>query len=238
MLAALHVDLHNRPVVSKYLDDIYDIRVKPRSGPNGKKARRTAPPKKRVCEWKGCSELGEHKAPKSPDQLREWRWFCAEHVRDYNKSWNYFEGMGEDEIRDHMDHANMWDRPTWKVGTNPDGNKTAKPGFEPGKDRPGGFNPAGGRGDPYDLFDDGPGAEQASRSWKAGSHLPQRTRTALANLNLDESASLQDIKTRYKELLIRFHPDTNGGDRSTEERLTQVIDAFNHLRAVKFGVGK
>ncbi len=224
--------------MSKFLDDIYDIRVKPSRGPNGKKAARTAPPKKRVCEWPNCADFGEHKAPKSPDQLRQWRWFCQDHIREYNKSWNFFEGMDEDQIRDHMENATMWERPTWKVGTNPDGSKADKDGAKPGTDRPGGFDPAGGRYDPYDLFDDGPGAETANRTWKAGSRLPQQTRTALANLNLDETASLQDIKTRYKELLIRFHPDTNGGDRSTEERLTQVIDAFNHLRAVSFGVGK
>jgi len=222
--------------VSKYLDDIYDIRVKPRRGPNGKKAARAAPPKKRPCEWPECQERAEHRAPKSPDQLRQYRWFCMDHAREYNKQWNFFDGMDEDQIREYMEKGNLWDRPTWKVGTNPEGSK-AKAGFQPGTDRPGGFDPAGGRHDPYDLFDDGPGAERAGRNWKPESHLPQRTRVALANLNLDETATLQDIKTRYKELLIRFHPDTNGGDRSAEERLTQVIDAFNHLRAVKFGVG-
>lgn len=239
MLAIHEFGLHNQAIVSKYLDDIYDIRVKPGRGPNGKKAARAVPPKPRPCEWPDCNAKGEHRAPKSPTQLREYRYFCTEHAREYNKNWNFFDGMDEDQIRDYMEQGNLWDRPTWKVGTNPHGkgpNDAAE--FEPGKDRPNGFDPAGGRADPYDLFDDGPAAgQQARRDWAPQSHLPQRTRTALANMNLDETATLQDIKTRYKELLIRFHPDTNGGDRSAEERLTEVIDAFNHLRAVKFGAG-
>ena len=54
---------------------------------------------------------------------------------------------------------------------------------------------------------------------------------ALAILNLEESATLQEIKSRYKELVKRFHPDANGGNRGTEERLKQVIKAYGHLRA-------
>ena len=54
---------------------------------------------------------------------------------------------------------------------------------------------------------------------------------ALELLNLDASATLHEIKARYKELVKRFHPDANGGDRGAEERLKQVIKAYGVLRA-------
>ena len=213
--------------MSKYLDDIYDIRVKPR------RAERAVKPKVRLCEWPGCQEKADHKAPKSRDAIREYRWFCLAHVREYNKSWNFFEGLSEDAVRAMAEKGNVWDRPTWKTGTNP-GADGRTSDFRPGEEGPQATH-SGGFSDPFDLFDDGPGTQQASRDWTAGSTLPVKTRKALAELNLDEEASLNDIKARYKELLIRYHPDTNGGDRSKEERLKKVLDAFNHLRAAGYG---
>jgi preprotein translocase subunit Sec63 len=64
-----------------------------------------------------------------------------------------------------------------------------------------------------------------------GTRLTKAQLDALAVLNLEEGATLHDIKARYKELVKRFHPDANGGSRGTEERLRQVIRAYGHLRA-------
>lgn len=217
--------------MSNYLDDIYDIRVKPG------RAERQAEPEVRVCEWHGCDRKADHKAPRSPDEIRKWRWFCLEHVRAYNKQWNFFKGLSEDEIRERVETGNMWDRPTWTVGTNgkaPNAEARAK-NFKPGESKPGRNYGTGHRMDPFDLFEEGPGTERAKGHFVPEERLPKRTRKALAALNLDPGASLQDVKARYKEYLIRLHPDTNGGDRSKEDRLNRVIEAFNHLRAVKYG---
>lgn len=209
------------------LDDIYDIRVKP------KRAERKVKPKVRRCEWSGCNEKADHRAPKSPEETRSYRWFCLEHVREYNKQWNFFSGMGEEEIRDYMEHKHVWDRPTWTVGTNPEGRKKGTDGFTPGRDAPPGFNPR--REDPFGVWEEGPGFAQAEGHFQAQSRIPGKVRKALGDLNLDEGVTLQQIKSRYKQLLIKLHPDQNGGDRTHEDRLQRVIAAYNVLRDAGYG---
>jgi DnaJ-domain-containing protein 1 len=56
---------------------------------------------------------------------------------------------------------------------------------------------------------------------------------ALLTLELGGDATPAKIKSRYKELVKRHHPDANGGDRSSEERLREIIQAYNFLRANK-----
>ena len=70
----------------------------------------------RTCDWPGCTEDGEHRAPKARDRLREYHWFCMDHVRVYNKRWNYYQGMSELEIEDDKRHDTVWNRPSWPLG--------------------------------------------------------------------------------------------------------------------------
>lgn len=216
------------------LDDIYDIRVKP------KRQERKVKPKVRRCEWAGCDAKAEHRAPKSPDEVRKWRWFCLAHVREYNKGWNFFKGLNEDEIREMMENQPLWDRPTWTVGTNGAASKNAKAKageFKPGSSVPPGFNPRG-KADPFGVFEEGPGTQEAQGHFKAQSRVPAKVRRALGDLNLDEGVTLQQIKTRYKELLMMLHPDRNGGDRSREDRLQRVIAGYKVLRDAGYGKEK
>ena len=64
----------------------------------------------RVCEAPGCRLAGEFRAPFSRDKLDQYRWFCLEHVRDYNKKWDYFRGLDADEIEKQL--KAQGDRPT------------------------------------------------------------------------------------------------------------------------------
>jgi hypothetical protein len=66
----------------------------------------------RVCEHDGCEEPGQYRAPKSPDNLEDFKWFCREHVREYNLKWNFFEGTTEAEMEAQLDRDRVWDRPT------------------------------------------------------------------------------------------------------------------------------
>ena len=56
-------------------------------------------------------------------------------------------------------------------------------------------------------------------------------RKALTVLRLDSTACFADIRRAYKELVRRYHPDSNGGDRSLEGKLQEVIDAYTHLKS-------
>lgn len=194
--------------MSKFLQDIYDIRVKP-DVPRG-------PVTRRRCEWQGCQETAPYRAPKSRDRMRDFHWFCLDHVRQYNAGWNFFAGMSQPEIERYIHNNVAGQRPTWKMGDGERGQ--AWRGF---------------RYDPLGLLDDGPvgfrGHAQAAKPWKP--RLPAATLRALEVLQLDDEATLEDIKGRYKELVKRYHPDTNGGERDSEERLRSVIQAYTHLKS-------
>ena len=169
----------------------------------------------RICDFTSCELVGEHRAPKSKTNLDEYFWFCLEHVAAYNRSWNYFTGMDQDEIESFRNEAVTGHRPTWKLGER--GYKTWM------EDRV---------RDPHGLFD-GPEGSPNSRAGTAKSMLkPTREqRSHLAQLDLDETATLQDVKMRYKQLVKRFHPDANGGDKQAEERFKSINEAYSNLKS-------
>lgn len=180
----------------------------------------------RKCEKPGCEGFGEHKAPKSRQTLHDYYWFCLDHVREYNQSWDFFKGMNPGEIEAYQRATLTGLRPTWKM------NDTAKGPINPKLQ----FYFRGAYVDPFLVFDDGPGAQPgtpgaANRNGTAERRLTKMQQSSLDMLGLDGSATLQDVKTRFKELVKRFHPDANGGDRGAEERLGQVIKAYGQLRS-------
>ena len=75
-----------------------------------------APPATRCCDMPTCSAAGEYRAPKGRERLNEYFWFCLEHVREYNKAWDYYAGMSEREIERHVRSDVTWQRPTWPMG--------------------------------------------------------------------------------------------------------------------------
>ena len=82
----------------------------------------------RVCEWEGCNQPGTYRAPKSREQLDEFRWFCLDHVREYNKNWNYYAEMngGGDRRQSWSATDQPWGRPTWRArAPEPDGDESA-----------------------------------------------------------------------------------------------------------------
>ena len=181
-----------------------DIRIKPE--------RPEPRPSARACARPDCAREGTHPVPKSRDNLDDHLWFCLEHARAHNESWDYFRDMSEDEIEAFRDAAVIGHRPTWPLGK-----RTARPRNGTGS---------------YE-FEDRYGVSGATVERP---RPPERRITALQEraldvLNLDASATLHQIKARYKELVKRFHPDANGGDRGAEERLKQVIKAYGVLRA-------
>lgn len=182
------------------------------------------------CDWPGCEAKGPHRAPKSPERLRDYYWFCLDHAREYNAAWNFFEGMSDSQVEAYIKNNVTGHRPTWAVGSNSYG-RTA----EERRSRSEHPWEAYSRG-VFGSFDDGPGDgradyHDAGQARKRRRRLPASVSRALAILDLDAEASLQDIKRRYKELVKRYHPDANGGDRTAEERLRQVIQAYSHLKA-------
>ena len=197
---------------------VYDIPVKPREP-----LRREAAAL-RACAVKGCPDRGEYRAPKSRERLDDYQWLCLNHVRVHNTSWDFFRGMSDEEIAVYIQGNVTGHRPTWALGE-----KTAQ-SQSPGQARPT-FN--GPFRDAFNIFG-GAAGHQPGHGGEPRRHLPRLQRDALMALDLDEDASLNDVKARYKELVKRFHPDANGGDRSCEEQLKRVIRAYRTLKASNF----
>ena len=155
--------------------------------------------------------LARNPNPVARDRLNEYYWFCLDHVRAYNLSWNYFAGMSESEIEHQRRHDTVWQRPSWPFGRF--GEHHA------------GYTSSNGPGvhDGFGFFTGG--AEDAA---------PPRPQTAeqraLAVLDLKEPATFQDVRARYKVLVKQLHPDANGGDTAAEERLKAVNQAYAALK--------
>ncbi|MBZ9851068.1 J domain-containing protein [Mesorhizobium sp. CA14] len=173
-----------------------------------------------ICQWDGCNEAGTHRAPVGRLKEGEYFRFCFEHVREYNKGFNYFSGVSDSEIARFQKEALTGHRPTWRMGANGGGPRSAPDFAQQRSGRAGYYNRMR---DPFNLF--GSGAREP-RERKA---KPLEAK-ALETLGLDTKATGQDIKARYKELVKRHHPDANGGDRGSEDRLRDVLQAYRVLK--------
>lgn len=166
----------------------------------------------RMCDHKGCNEPGQYRAPKSPKVLDDYYWFCKDHVREYNLNWNYFQGQSEEEFQAFLDNATVWERPTKPFG------KTKE---EMGWQRH-------GIADPMELL--GSNATQNPGRTTVGRKLPPTERRALEILECQDTMAKVEIRKAYKALIKVLHPDVNGGDRSQEEMLQEVVWAWDQIK--------
>jgi curved DNA-binding protein CbpA len=172
-----------------------------------------------ICQWDGCHEAGTHRAPVGRMKEGEYFQFCFDHVREYNKGFNYFSGVPDTEIARFQKEAMTGHRPTWKMGVNGASTRSSPDFAQQRSGRAGYYNRMR---DPFNLFND----PKAPRERKA---KPLEAK-ALETLGLDTKATGKDIKARYKELVKRHHPDANGGDRGSEDRFRDVLQAYRVLK--------
>lgn len=177
-----------------------------------------------ACEHPGCKHPGLYRAPKGRGQEGRYFQFCLDHVRAYNATYNYFAGMSDDAVVAYQKDAVIGHRPTWAMGVNPTG-KPADGAVPPTRDWE--------YVDPLGVLK-GENFKQARKAHvEAEPKRPRYSgpvRRALDVLGLDEAADGPAIKAQYKSLVKRFHPDANGGDRSFEERLRDIIKAHDTLK--------
>jgi curved DNA-binding protein CbpA len=183
-------------------------------------------PAQRACAISGCTAAGTHRAPKGRNAEGEYFWLCLDHVREYNKSYNYFSGMNDAAIQAFQKDASIGHRPTWKMGVNarPDEAQRPTARFK--------FGFADQGEDPFHLFGDGFQTRDAEPEQRRRPHNMELK--SLRTLGLDARATAAEVKARYKLLVKRHHPDANGGDRSLEDRLREIIQAYSYLKSVGF----
>ncbi|MEQ8601401.1 MAG: J domain-containing protein [Devosia sp.] len=179
------------------------------------------------CDWEGCEAAGEFRAPKGAGSEGQYHNFCLEHVRHYNKAFNYFAGMSPDELDEALHTPPKAEsRSTFATG-NPGaaraaGRNAAKPGDK--------------YGDPFGVFARYRYQQSRRPATERVKPLNEPDRRALEVLGFTAHAKSDEIKRAYKDLVKKHHPDVNGGDASSEERLRSVIAAYTHLKKQGFVV--
>ncbi|MBI1867517.1 MAG: J domain-containing protein [Methylocystis sp.] len=173
------------------------------------------------CDSPGCGAPGDYRAPMG--RLREGQYlcFCLEHVRAYNNSYNYFNGMSDVDVARYLKDALTGHRPTWAMGVKRGAAAFREDGVK-----------ANDASDPLGVY-----RQRFHRVRPKAEREPRYsvvTMRAFQALGLDDTAGAEAIKTRYKDLVKRHHPDANGGDRSCEEKLREIIHAYRTLRSARF----
>ncbi len=175
-----------------------------------------------LCSHPGCEAPGEFRAPPADgrrpdfDGPGDWRWFCLDHVRQFNSGYNYFNGMSAEEISEAQNPYGGWDRETRAFAH---GGADTPPRWADFAD------PLDAIGARFRRHQ----AEEAPR--KDGRELSGEDRKSLGTLGLGVDADRRALRTRYAELVRRYHPDRNGGDRSHEKALRAVIEAYTQLKS-------
>lgn len=194
----------------QYKPRFTDIRIKPPSD--------EPRPEERVCDWQGCGAPGVCKAPKGPKRPGELYWFCPAHGAEYNKKWNFFADLSEEEQARYQAHQSYQDRPTWRMGGHiPRSRRYARAPFDVK--------------DPFGLFGvKGVRPRGVNPNGHHRRRLGKLEERAFDALGLDHEADAATVRRKYSQLVKTYHPDVNQGDRSTEERLAEVIRAYKTLR--------
>ena len=215
----------------RYKPKFVDIRVRP-PAPEAEGEPPPPPrPEERICEHPDCRRPATARAPKSRDHMDEFYWFCAPHAAEYNKHWNYFEGMSDEEQERFRADAHTGHRPTWQFKASRMSREAAAFAAKFGSGAAG--KGAGAYADAFGMFGAGASGQAQASAAPVGRTLGKLESRALAELDLEPNSDGATIRARYLDLVKRFHPDSNGGDRSTEDKLQRVIRAYKTLRAAK-----
>lgn len=167
----------------------------------------------RVCDHEGCDKPGKFRAPKAPDVLDDFWWFCKDHVREYNLKWDFFHGKTEAEMNAQNTTDKVWDRQT-KDWRDPEQRAWARLGIE----------------DPHQVLGANATRNPGRNGGGGGKRLPPTEKRAIDILEAKEDWSKAEVRKSYKALIKVLHPDMNGGDRSQEEQLQEVMWAWDQIK--------
>tara|TARA_B100000029_G_scaffold262212_1_gene258397 strand:- start:4351 stop:4869 length:519 start_codon:yes stop_codon:yes gene_type:complete len=163
-----------------------------------------------ICEWSECNKIAKHKAPAEKDNSKNYKWLCEEHIKQFNKNWNYFEGMSQNEIEIFLKSDITWHRPTQKFG-----------------DSDNFFNILWNNAldDKFKIFN----AEGKYKPIK-NKKLSEKDKDAFRILNLEFDSDWKAIQKKFKTLVKKFHPDKHSGNKRYEDKLKKITLAYSHLK--------
>ena len=166
---------------------------------------------KNICEWENCKEFGKYKAPTERDNSKKFKLLCDEHIKLFNKSWNYFEGMSDNEITNFLKSDVTWHRPTQQFGS-PDNFFNIL------------WNNA--LNDKFKIFKD----EKNKNINKT--QLCKKDKDAFNIMELNFNADYETVQKKFKILVKKFHPDKHSGNKVYEDKLKKITMAYSHLKMI------
>jgi hypothetical protein len=165
------------------------------------------------CDSEKCLEGGQYRAPKSRMLLNDYFYFCLNHIKEYNKSWDFYKGMSVDQIENSMRSDTVWDRPSWPL----------KGKYKNVFDE---FNEYV---DDYIKNDEDKLNENYFKNKLMDESLSLEESQAIKKLELKMPITLEKIKKNYKKLVKIFHPDVNGDNKNAEEKFKQINESYKIL---------
>ena len=163
-----------------------------------------------ICEWTNCKESGKFKAPLERDNSKNYKWLCEEHIKLFNKNWNYFEGMSQNEIEDFLKSDLTWHRPTQKFGSSDNFFNIL-------------WNNA--LSNKFDLY-----KREKIITYLKNRKFSEKDKDAFKIMELELNADLSIIQKRFKTLVKKFHPYRNAGNKQFEDKLKKITLAYSHLK--------
>ena len=164
---------------------------------------------KTICDWDNCKELGNYKAPVERDNSKKFRLLCLEHIKIFNKNWNYFENMNNQEIEFFIKSDLTWHKATKNFGSSDN--------F---------FNILWNNAldDKLNIF-----KSSNFKEFKK-TKISQTDRDALEVMELNDAAKWEEIQIKFKNLVKKYHPDKNHGNKKFEDKLKKITLAYSQLK--------
>ena len=165
-----------------------------------------------ICEWENCKEFGKYKAPLEKDNSKNFQWLCEEHIKLFNKSWNYFEGMSQLEIENFIKSDLTWHRPTQQFGSSDNFFSIL-------------WNNA--LSDKFNFF-----KQEKTLNGLKLKKLTEKDKDAFVVVGLNLNADWPTVQKKFKTLVKKFHPDRNSGNKQFEDKLKKITLAYSHLKLI------
>ena len=158
---------------------------------------------KKICEFLNCKKEGIYPAPRSREDITNYKYYCIEHIRDFNKSWNFFEGLTEEQFENEVRKSSTWDRPSWKFGTSNYNKKMY---------------------DPLNILSDIEDKKVLKKE------VNSKLLSSWKLLELNPTANIEEVKKQYKLLAKKWHPDKNLKLKDNEsDMFVKITNAYKAI---------
>ena len=170
---------------------------------------------KNICDWNNCFEIGEYKAPIEKDNSKKFKWLCLDHIKEFNRSWDYFRGMSDQEVCKFLKSDSTWHKPTQSFSS-PDNffNILWKNTLN----------------ENVDILGNGYG-----KKIKTKVNFSDKDREAFEIIELEAGTKWDKIQNQFKKLVKKYHPDMNAGNKNYKEKLKIITLAYTQLKVTYKG---